>query len=233
MPADPLSSLEVRRAARAAVKILRDSGYECCLFGSAACSIYGMSRRDPNDVDLIVLDDEVHAEDIKDLLVEADDRFYLKRSVNPQATYRVLWYALRVNAKGRRTRSCKVDILTPGDSTDLQIPFVPSSRIAYVQRYRDLPLMPFMCTLLMKLRGWEDHIDSEKEYMQEKEPVDVDDLDELLDMAKDNYSVRVNSPSEQWLPGWFIEESRRRVARFIEDYPGFEQGWADVGFVFS
>lgn len=48
MPADPLSALEVRRAARAAVKVLRDSGYECCLFGSAACSIYGMSSRDPN-----------------------------------------------------------------------------------------------------------------------------------------------------------------------------------------
>ncbi len=69
--------------------------------------------------------------------------------------------------------------------------------------------------------------------MQEKEPVDVADLEELLDMAKVNYFVRVNSPSEQWMPRWFIEESRRRVARFIEDYPGFEQGWADVGFVFS
>ncbi|KAK0501797.1 hypothetical protein EDD18DRAFT_1279505 [Armillaria luteobubalina] len=232
MPADPLSALEVRRAARAAVKVLGDSGYECCLFGSAACSIYGMNYREPNDADLIVLDDDVNAEDIKDLLVAADDRFYLKQSVNPQATYRVLWYALRINAKGRRVRSCKVDILTPGDSTDLRIPFVPSSRITYVPRYRDLPLMPFMCMLLMKLRGWEDHVDSEKEYMQEKEPTDIDDLEELLLMAK-GFQVRVNLPSEQWMPNWFIEESRRRVARFITDYPFSGEAWADVGFVFS
>jgi len=38
---------EVRRAARAAITILNDNDFSCCLFGSLACHIYGVKYRDP------------------------------------------------------------------------------------------------------------------------------------------------------------------------------------------
>lgn len=44
----PLTGKEVRRAARAAVAVLEANGLDCCLFGSAACAIYGMENREPN-----------------------------------------------------------------------------------------------------------------------------------------------------------------------------------------
>ena len=39
-----LTILDVRNAARAAVSALAANNLDCCLFGSAACSMYGISR---------------------------------------------------------------------------------------------------------------------------------------------------------------------------------------------
>jgi hypothetical protein len=44
----PLTGREIRKAARAAVTVLEANGLSCCLFGSAACAIYGMENREPN-----------------------------------------------------------------------------------------------------------------------------------------------------------------------------------------
>lgn len=43
----PLTGREIRKAARAAVSALEENNLNCCLFGSAACAIYGMDR-EPN-----------------------------------------------------------------------------------------------------------------------------------------------------------------------------------------
>src|ERR1700742_4142081 len=44
----PPTYKEVRKAARATIALLSANGFEACLFGSAACSLYGMQHRDPN-----------------------------------------------------------------------------------------------------------------------------------------------------------------------------------------
>ena len=40
----PATYEEIRDIARRAVVVLRTHGYQCCLFGSAACALYGVSR---------------------------------------------------------------------------------------------------------------------------------------------------------------------------------------------
>ncbi|KAG6887343.1 hypothetical protein C0995_015938 [Termitomyces sp. Mi166 len=58
------------------------------------------------DVDIIVIT-EMDPEDIKELILAWDDRFYLVPSANPRNTYSVLWFTV----SSRKT--CKVDILIP------------------------------------------------------------------------------------------------------------------------
>lgn len=44
----PLTLKEIRRVARVTVETLANCDLNCCLFGSAACAIYGMANRVPN-----------------------------------------------------------------------------------------------------------------------------------------------------------------------------------------
>ena len=44
----PLIAREIRKVARATVNALAVNGLRSCLFGSAACAIYGMRNRIPN-----------------------------------------------------------------------------------------------------------------------------------------------------------------------------------------
>ncbi|KAE9403041.1 hypothetical protein BT96DRAFT_512333 [Gymnopus androsaceus JB14] len=68
---------QVRKAARTAINIFNEHGINCCLFGSLACHIYGMRNRDPEDVDLIILNNRGNdAESLKQILVDEDDNFF-------------------------------------------------------------------------------------------------------------------------------------------------------------
>ena len=99
------------------------------------------------DVDIIVISD-MDPEEIKELILESDNRFYLVPSANPRNTYQVLWFTI----SSRKT--CKVNILVPGL---LSIPRIPIRHISYVQPFQDIPMVPFLVLLLLKLRGWTDH----------------------------------------------------------------------------
>ncbi|KAF6753620.1 hypothetical protein DFP72DRAFT_848899 [Ephemerocybe angulata] len=90
----PLQSNEITRVAKAAVEVVQELGFTCCLFGSAACWYYGMRNRVPNViaelsksdwlangiqhrmyyVDLVVMEDpeEYDTENIKRLIVSRD-----------------------------------------------------------------------------------------------------------------------------------------------------------------
>ncbi|KAF6753635.1 hypothetical protein DFP72DRAFT_901067, partial [Ephemerocybe angulata] len=74
MSREPLQSNEITRVAKAAVEVVQELGFTCCLFGSAACWYYGMRNRVPNDVDLVVMEDpeEYDTENIKRLIVSRD-----------------------------------------------------------------------------------------------------------------------------------------------------------------
>jgi len=214
----PLRRQDIRKTSRATAAALAVSGLHSCLFGSAACSMYGMTRV-PNDVDIIVLTELYDQEEVKNLLVENDSNFFLVRSSRPRATYKILYYTLP--SRG----FCKVDILLPGI---LDIPAVPRSRITYTQ-VPDVPVMPLIAVLLLKLQGWTDHRDSEREDFQEKQYMDVDDIKEMLDILRWDYGMKTLS-SEDWMPRWFVNLARERVDEFVEVFPDTRDHWCDIGF---
>jgi hypothetical protein len=172
-------------------------------------------------------------ESIKRLLVEADpDRFYLKDSINPDATYKVLWFNLsrkkrEPGQKGRSPRkTCKVDILVPGI---MHLPALSADQVVVVD---DLPLIPYSSLLLQKLQGWDDHRHAEEEHKREKVPVDVKDIRVLLNMKR-------GMELRRKLPNWedkalfsdeFIELSRARVKAICVEFPGMAQFWEKLSF---
>ncbi|RDX52256.1 hypothetical protein OH76DRAFT_1377624 [Lentinus brumalis] len=224
----PATLDEIYDVTEKAVDVFRDHGLRSCLFGSAACSLYGVDRT-PNDVDLVVLTFDYDQEQLKQLLVDNDRDFYLVPSRNPSATYRILWCRLpgssgrRGRGRGSAQRSCKVDILIPGV---LNIPDLPRRRIKMIS---GIPTMPLIPLLLLKLQGWSDHRDSSRADMQEKQYVDAEDILELLDIAVER-GQEVWQANLSWMPQGLIRDSEARVEDFMEEYPDSTMDWEAVGF---
>ncbi|KAK7059922.1 helicase ATP-binding domain-containing protein [Favolaschia claudopus] len=210
---------EVEKVAHAAVKALASAGIRSCLVGGMACSIYGNSRV-PSDVDIVCLTETHAQEELKRILVSNDSKFFTVRSKNPYATYRVLWYRLSY------IRDCKVDVLTPGT---MNIPLVPTRRIAYKKDRSDLPLMPFLPLLLLKLQAWQDHQNADKMYLREKQHVDVRDIDELLELAIEKYDVDFKRDG-QWLLETFVNTAAARVRVYVRHFPTSAESWRSIGF---
>ncbi|KAH9934561.1 uncharacterized protein BXZ73DRAFT_77033 [Epithele typhae] len=207
----PPTADEVLQVTQTAVSIFQGLGLSCCLFGSVASYIYGVARP-PNDADIVVLTSVYSQEELKELLVGTDPTFYLVVSENLAAPYRVLWYRLSKSEYqiARPFEDCKVDILTPGT---LNIPDVPLESVGLRQ---GLPVMPLIPQLLLKVQGWEDHRRSHRMDMRAKVPVDIKDVDSLVDVA-----VREKAKlGESGLQEWFSEEValqlKRQVADFVE-----------------
>ncbi|KAH7878792.1 uncharacterized protein C8R40DRAFT_1086952 [Lentinula edodes] len=251
----PVTSSELHTATQATIEGLKSLRLDCCLVGSVACCAYGMSRV-PNDIDMVVLTSRYTQEELKNLLVQYNSTFYLIASKDPLATYRVLWFRLA----GYR-RSCKVDLLLPGT---MNIPSVDPSRIYRVGNTRQTdniyfsvlsakyPLMPFLPLLLLKLQAWQDHGESAKLFMRDKQPTDVQDILELLRLAEQNYAlsdttgitatvgsdttqIQIKQSSllkreEPYLPKSFIETAKTRVRKFAQMYPRSEKQWIMIGF---
>jgi hypothetical protein len=177
------------------------------------------------DVDVVVLnfDDDDDIEEIKEGLVRNYTRFYLRRSTNPNNTYKVLYYSLPAGRNNKR-RSCKVDIVDP-DALDL--PPVPSRRVADAG-VPDVPVMPLLALILTKLKGWEDHRDSHRDDMYQKHYVDVEDIEELLDLAVNSYEV--HRGTEKWMPKWFLRDARRRIRDYLNEHPETRADWQALGF---
>lgn len=240
--ARPLTAKEIRKAARAAISALEQHNLRSCLFGSAACALYGMANRIPNvnilfypfitvvddsvqDADVIVLT-RMHTEDIKDILVGTNNKFFLVPSADPRNDWRVLWYLLYSGPRGSPPRSCKVDILIPGG--DLRIPRIPISRIVYVERFPDLPLVPFLALLFLKLQGWSDNRGSDVPRKREKQYADLEDISELLALAVEEFGSTLQG--ERWMPKGFIRKTRGRVQKFVEEFPDSAYYWSEIGF---
>ncbi|TFK21752.1 hypothetical protein FA15DRAFT_597351 [Coprinopsis marcescibilis] len=221
----PLRRSQVLQVARRAIRVLESQGYECCLFGSTACALYGMQNRTPKDVDLIVMNPDqyfgTNTEYLKDILVENDSNFYLVNSRNPSATYRVLWYRLPRQSEQR----CKVDILVPGL---LSIPHLNQEELGAPEPETDLPVLPLLTLLLLKLRGWTDHREDERYWVQEKVPEDEDDIEEMLDLAMSKYSAYVEDEVGLWSRS-FQEESSERISEYIQEWPGTMDSWDALG----
>lgn len=168
-------------------------------------------------MDIIVLSN-MDPEDIKARIIASDDRFYLVPSANRRNTYQVLWFRLSSRKK------CKVDILVPGR---LSIPRIPIGEITYIHPFLDIPVVPFLVLLLLKLRGWTDHRADFRRYMRDKVEVDVRDIEELLELAVEDYEAHINK--EKWLPRWFIREMRGRIHEYVEEWPDSDWYWQRIG----
>ncbi|KAG7440707.1 uncharacterized protein BT62DRAFT_975636 [Guyanagaster necrorhizus] len=214
-----LTLSEVLETTKETVRVLSTLGFKCCLVGSVACSCYGM-RRSPNDIDMVVLGCRLTQEELKRRVVAANSSFYLVASKDPRATYKVLWYRL----PGYR-RSCKVDLLFPGI---MNIPPVPSDSIVHRRHsynHHTFPVMPFIPLLLLKLQAWKDHGESTKYYMNAKQPTDVRDITELL-----NIYVTAGNLGElgNWVPESFLKAGRSRRREFVRLYPHTANNWRRI-----
>ncbi|KAG6871333.1 hypothetical protein C0995_005969 [Termitomyces sp. Mi166 len=207
-----LTSFEIQRAAHAAKK----HGLEACLVGDAACMVYGMKHRIPGS------SPRMGQEAIKSLIVSSNNSFYLRPSINPANTYKVLWYTLSYR------RSCKVDILIPGV---LSIPKITTEKISYRVNvlYEDIPLAPFLVVLLLKLRAWTDHRVDSRQYMRDKVGMDEEDIVELLELGTREYGVCLANQGK-WFPKDFVQEMRGRVKAYVKEWPKSMGYWKSFGF---
>lgn len=89
--------------------------------------------------------------------------------------------------------------------------------------------MPLIAVLLLKLQGWTDHRDSEREDFQEKQYTDVNDIKEMLWLLRHEHTTKTLA-SEGWMPYSFVDMAKGRVDEFVEAFPKTKNYWRDIGF---
>lgn len=132
------------------------------------------------DVDIVVLGtSSADEERLKWEIIARDPQFYLVEPKSRLATYKVLWR--RTGGFGGK---CKVDILATGT---LNIPNVPAKYVIKkpVQTY-NLPVMPFIPLLCLKVQAWAHHRVADQRHLRAKVTQDYFDIQELLRVAKEN-----------------------------------------------
>ena len=135
-----------------------------------------MSLTSTQDIDIIVHDPYSNAERIKETIVNADRRYFLKPSKRHKAMYKILtcrhpgWRAYH--------RCAKVDILTSGT---INLPTIFASD---TPRINNIPIMPLFDLLVMKTQGWWHHRISQRKDFRAKVKTDVFDVDALLGRAE-------------------------------------------------
>ncbi|KAG6817065.1 hypothetical protein H0H87_000244 [Tephrocybe sp. NHM501043] len=251
-----LSRLQIRRmAARTTVETFKAHNFDCALFGSMACKLYG-NKRIPNDIDVLVLPREDQMldgvaptqESLKDLLVaSAPESFVLRPARDPEAIYRVLYFLPTPTSKPTPHHSSKVDILLPGV---MHLPaLLPSTAplrnniIATVsptirgarsssgsEPESQVPVLPFCVLLLQKLQGWDDHRTAEEARYKEKAPVDVDDLEWMLGVGAPRY-LRVDARKGAMI--WrdrtlFDEEFEALSKRRVVEFCNIYPRWTEI-----
>jgi len=210
---------EIRAVTRKTIAVLTANQFTCCLFGSVGCLLYGNSRT-PNDIDVIVMTTTYTTEHLKALLGRTPG-FYLRPSGKPGETYKILYYRLQPNFLYSR-RSCKVDILIPGI---MNIPLLPSERIVWKET---LPVLPLLVLLLLKLQGWSDHRASTRSDMQQKQYVDIRDINQLVVVAARSGEHLSRVP---WLPDAFLAQGYEHLALYLRIVrPAVTSYWREIGF---
>jgi hypothetical protein len=149
---------------------------------------YPLTVLPTQDIDIVVSHSD--AESIKRVIVDADDRYYLKPPRRRNAPYMIL--ICRLPGWHAYGRSVKIDILLP--PSDLKLPNIESSKTPIIRR---VPVMPLFTLLVMKTQGWQDHRESPRKDFRAKEGGDVADIDALLDRAMEE-QVSYQDESESY-----------------------------------
>ncbi|KAF8330959.1 hypothetical protein F5887DRAFT_999651 [Amanita rubescens] len=200
---------------------------DTCIIGSLACAAWGMKNRTPKDVDIVVLDTSPADEErLKREIVARDPNFYLVNAQTPFATYKVLW-----RRTGTILGRCKIDILAIGT---LDIPNVPVERVIRKPiASRNLPVMPFIPLLYLKVQGWVHHRVADKKHIRAKVTQDYSDIQELLRIAKEKGHKRKIGGRQivelNWMPRSFVEIAKQHVRLYTAAYPELSFAlWKDV-----
>ena len=158
---------------------------------------------------------------LKALLAKGQPKtFYLHAARTPGATYKVLFARLRPLLSMKRF--CKVDVLIPGV---LNIPHIDNFRIL---RIDGLPVMPLLPLLLLKLQGWSDHRASTRLDMQQKQYVDIRDINQLLQIVVEK---KEDVRRATWLPQTFVAAGQEMLSRYLAIVrPASMQLWQNIGF---
>ncbi|TRM67943.1 hypothetical protein BD626DRAFT_450108 [Schizophyllum amplum] len=215
----------VGRATRAAIAAVERNGWQCALFGSMACGLYG-NKRMPNDADLLVFvppDSGITAEDIKRRILDVNPRnFFLKMPRDPTQPYRKLYYRDEY-----LSQDCKVDILVPGT---LMLPLLTPP---YITRIDGIPVVPFSVLLLQKLQGWDDHGREEQGFKRTKQQTDEGDLRRMMALSAARMLATAAPPwgDRVLFSADFLKLSRERVLAYCKKFPDRATGWETLGFV--
>jgi len=193
-----------------------------CLFGSAASSLWANIDRVPNDIDVVVSEESWDPEDIKKIIVWADERYYLERSRKRGETYHILYCRLPGWATDDKRR-VKIDILVP---PTLNLPASSANGTYFI---KDIPVMPIFDLLIMKTQGWRDHRDSDRTDYRAKESADVSDIFALLKRAKYENVSYVGEANDYRHSREFMSRARSLVDRFVRVY-GKARQWRALGF---
>ena len=175
------------------------------------------------DIDLVVTagrSEDFDPENIKEIIVNADNRYFLEPSKRPNANHQVLY--CRLPGWSIESRCVKVDILVP--PTLLGIPRIFSSNAFLID---DIPVMPLFDLLVMKMQGWRDHNTSRRPDFRAKVGADVVDVRALLNRA---IPERVWYPREKGHhPREFMDRARGLAFGFIQRHDGREK-FQTLGF---
>jgi hypothetical protein len=167
------------------------------------------------DIDLVITagrSEHFDSEDIKEEIVDKDDRYFLEPSRQPNATYQVLY--CRLPGWWTENRCVKIDILVP---PALGIPRILSSNTVVIG---GIPVMPLFDLLVMKIQGWQDHDNSRRPDFRAKVGVDVTDIRALLNRA---LSEHIWYPTEKGRHSdKFIDRARTLSFKFIKRHGGSE-----------
>ena len=172
------------------------------------------------DVDIVV-NAFYDAEQIKAIIVDADDRYFLKPARRRDADYEVLF--CRLPGWRSRRRCVKVDILVP--PSDLGLPEILASHTPFIN---NIPVMPLFALLVMKTQGWWDHRVSFREDFRAKEDGDVDDVDALLDRAADE-DVDYEEERGRYTSE-YMDKALLHARRFVSVLRGRREKWKAIGF---
>jgi hypothetical protein len=175
---------------------------------------------------------EIELEEIKDLIIENSSfDFYLKPPKDPNATYRILYYILTPSTPDPSHplhRACKVDLLLPGV---LGIPReIPPASIHRDEHFRELPLIPFLVLLTLKVRAWAEHRVHYQARMRDKAKIEESDIAELLDLGVNEYIARVRQ-LEAWVGKVWVKEMKEYIRTYVEAKPKSKVLWEEMGFV--
>lgn len=173
---------------------------------------------DPNETD---------PEDIKDILENEDGRFIRRPSRFRNRSYTVLEYCL----PGYQTlgRKLKVDIIVSGWG-NLDIPRISWRKLIDID---DIPVMPILPLLFLKMQGWDAHRMSPRRDFQAKEEGDIQDVEQLLDIACEQ-GARVQDHQGTWILRYIsYERALNLSSKFLNAVPSSSRAMSNLGFYVS